>query len=396
MFKSSLCACLALSLVLGACGQQDTGVRVLEEEASYGTVKLQLSAEHAELAARLELTFLNEAGERIEDAFETAGDPSLLTRNYRIPPGDYAIEAAGIDADGNTVLEGNVPHTTVEPGNNTIELLLTPTAEDLGDVYVELDSPNVTVGFVAADGDAREGGFARVQVQVDVAEGVDPEIKIGGSVMAEGPAGEFEVARLEFVPNPEDGHKFAAETEAIWLGPARLDIKVFEDGALADSTTKMINVHPSAETMELIRALESALAPNADGGFELLEQPIVTENGFALAGEGLVSLNEAIIHMNTEALEAGMTLGANQMVNAMIYAALGYWACVAKVLKCELLSLGCAAAVPAAVVACGEICVGTIGLGCVACVVAAIGGTVDICDSALDCWKEAKKEGCIP
>ena len=73
-----------------------------------------------------------------------------------------------------------------------------------------------------------------------------------------------------------------------------------------------------------------------------------------------------------------------------------FWQCFFKVLKCELLTLGCIAAAPAAVLACEAVCAGTLGLGCATCIAYATGGAVALCDSALTCWKEAFEEACVP
>jgi len=74
----------------------------------------------------------------------------------------------------------------------------------------------------------------------------------------------------------------------------------------------------------------------------------------------------------------------------------GYWWCVWKIIKCGAYSAGCILAVPACVAACGSVCVGTVGLGCISCVVACTAGGVAICETAYDCWIEAKDAGCLP
>jgi hypothetical protein len=74
----------------------------------------------------------------------------------------------------------------------------------------------------------------------------------------------------------------------------------------------------------------------------------------------------------------------------------GYWWCVAKILKCEVISAGCLASAPACMVACKTACVGSLGMGCVACVTACTGGAVALCDSAVDCWSDARNWSCIP
>lgn len=74
----------------------------------------------------------------------------------------------------------------------------------------------------------------------------------------------------------------------------------------------------------------------------------------------------------------------------------GYWRCVGHVLKCEVLALGCLAAVPAGVVGCTAICVETALFGCVACILFAAGSTVALCQEAWDCIVTGRSRGCIP
>lgn len=384
---------------LGACASGEQPPRLVGEAPEYGTVRLALSADHAELASRVELRFEPaDGGDAIVDDFGLDGDPSLLSRNYRVPPGDYTIIATGTDERGDTVLEGARPDTVIEPGDNVIDLFLTPTAEDLSDVYIGIDSPSVGIGHVAADGDAREGGLVRIQVEAKLTDGASAPARLGaeGRVLVEGPDGEVPLLQVELVPDPDNPMRFAGEAPADWLGPARVEVRLLQDGAVADSTTKSINVHPSPETQEMVRAVSEVLVQNEDGTFQRVREPIVTESGFVLQGEGLAQLNEALSRMNEAAFAGDYVLGLGNVPAALVFASLGYWACVAKVLKCELLTAGCIASAPAAALACAEVCAGTAGLGCAACIVAAVGGVVDICDSAYDCWVEARRQGCVP
>jgi hypothetical protein len=397
--RSLLLATVAITPLMGpgCAGPADTGPRVIHPQTA--SVSLALSPEHAELARELELTFKPlDGGEGMSDTFTVGADPSLLSRNYRLAPGEYEITASGRDENGDVVIEGHQDRVNVQPGNNDIALVLRPTAEDLGDLYVELDSPDVSVGFVAADGDAREGGVFRLQVAVNLnPEAEMPEdLRVEATVFVRGPDGELPLMDVPFNVDPSNALKFNAEGPADWLGAARVDIRVIQDGGLADRTEKQVNGHPSAETMEMVRAIEEALVSNEDGTLQPVREPIIAGEGLTLEGEGLIALNSAVERFNAQALEAGIVLDPAFVAVAAYYASLGYWACVLKVLKCELLTAGCIAAAPAAVIACGEVCVGTLGLGCVACVVAAVGATIHICDSALDCWTEARREGCVP
>lgn len=74
----------------------------------------------------------------------------------------------------------------------------------------------------------------------------------------------------------------------------------------------------------------------------------------------------------------------------------GYWRCVGHVLKCEILALGCIAAVPASVVGCAAVCAKTALFGCVACIMFAAGSTVALCGEAWNCIVTGRARGCIP
>ncbi len=392
-------AAVALAAVaFTACATGEEAPTVVGDAPAYGTVHLALSAEHGDLAERVELRFdpVGE-GEPIVDEFALGADASLASRNYRLPPGDYDISAVGFGADGDRVLEGSAPRTNVQPGDNVVALLLSPTGEDLADVYVTLDSPSVAIGYVATDGDAREGGLVRIQVRATVVDDEAPIDLLGvtGRVFVEGPDGERPLIDVEFAGDPDEPLRFDAQLPADWLGEARLEVHLLEDGAVADRTSKAINGHPSAETMEMVRAVSEVLVQDDDGTFRPIGEPIVTESGFALEGEGLDALNAALTRMNDAAIEGDFALGVGNVPAALVYASFGYWGCVAKVLQCEVLTAACIAAAPAAAAGCAAVCVETAGLGCVACIATATGGVVAVCGSAYDCWVEARRQGCL-
>lgn len=72
----------------------------------------------------------------------------------------------------------------------------------------------------------------------------------------------------------------------------------------------------------------------------------------------------------------------------------GYIKCVCKVWRCELATAACIAAAPVAFAGCGSLCEAP--PACVACIVVAVEGTIEICNTALECWEEASKMGCVP
>lgn len=74
----------------------------------------------------------------------------------------------------------------------------------------------------------------------------------------------------------------------------------------------------------------------------------------------------------------------------------GYCRCVLQILKCETYTAGCIAAAPAVALACGPVCVGTVGLGCVVCIIAGAAGAIALCETAYDCWGRADEKNCFP
>ncbi len=149
--RALLLAVLALAAVsFVGCATGTQSPRQVGEVPEYGTVRLALACDHPALAAYIELRFDPADGrDPIVDVFALAGDTSQLSRTYRLPPGDYTIEALGIDDVGDTVLEGARPRTEVEPGDNIIVLPLTPTGADprapVGEAPVARDEPRSQV-----------------------------------------------------------------------------------------------------------------------------------------------------------------------------------------------------------------------------------------------------------
>jgi hypothetical protein len=115
---------------LAGCASSEQVPRQVGEVPDYGTVRLALSSDDADLAARIELRFDPAGGgDPIVDVFAVGVDASWLSRDYRLPPGEYDISALGAADDGATVLEGASPGTLVEPGDNVVVLPLSRTGE---------------------------------------------------------------------------------------------------------------------------------------------------------------------------------------------------------------------------------------------------------------------------
>ena len=110
-------------------------------------------------------------------------------------------------------------------------------------------------------------------------------------------------------------------------------------------------------------------------------------------------MNKAIIMINNITTGSGRTIvEADKKILAkpLAMAAKGYWCCVLKILKCEAITAACIAGTPFCFAQCAKVCVGTLGLACVGCISACTGGAITVCEAALDCWQEARNEGCIP
>lgn len=78
--------------------------------------------------------------------------------------------------------------------------------------------------------------------------------------------------------------------------------------------------------------------------------------------------------------------------------ALGYWACVAKILWCETQSAACIALVLGGASGCIPACTPVPGPQCLICLVgtAQVIEWLGVCQSAVTCWSEAYRNGCIP
>jgi RHS repeat-associated protein len=77
------------------------------------------------------------------------------------------------------------------------------------------------------------------------------------------------------------------------------------------------------------------------------------------------------------------------------YGLKGYWGCVAKVLWCEALSLGCPATLVGGILACLEVCKAAGPTACACCWLALPPAVGSVCKEAIDCWKEATEQKCL-
>lgn len=169
--------------------------------------------------------------------------------------------------------------------------------------------------------------------------------------------------------------------------------------AIVVKPTPTIELVPeSAYTEEQLIALKEILVLNDNGTLRAIEPSTQIYKALKLSPNEVDNMNLAIDEINESVIFGYFIVQADfgNVAAPILLAARGYWWCVAKVLKCELLSAGCILAAPACVASCTAVCTGTAGLGCVACVTACTAGGIALCDSAYDCWVEADNAGCIP
>lgn len=157
-------------------------------------------------------------------------------------------------------------------------------------------------------------------------------------------------------------------------------------------------VPEEAYTEEQLLALKENLVLQDDGTLRGIEASGEMSKILSLEKAQIENMNLAINEINESVLFGYFVIEPDfsNVAAPILLAARGYWWCVAKVLKCELLTVGCIAAAPACAASCAAVCTGTAGLGCVACVAACTAGGIALCDSAYDCWVQASDAGCIP
>ncbi len=369
-------------------------------DSELGSVSLALTGESVANAGSIEveITETGESDPTLVDEF--APNASEVARNFRIPPGVYDIGVKVFAPDGALVATGDAPGVTVSPGDNDLAVTLVPTEEDLSDLFVALQDPPVKFSSISADGLTDQDGFLGVTaiVQPTGDDALPEGLLITGQIsLFDGP-NDLESPHGSFVMAPTgDGATFSGSLPADWVGRATMEITALVDGQVVDKTTKDVIGIPSDATREIAAAIGSNLTVADDGTLGTIEG-LSTDSGFTLADAGLEQLNGAISVINDAVLAGDFIVDADlsNVTGALAFATLGYWQCVLKILKCEVLSAGCIASPGAAVVACAEVCAGTLGLGCVACISAASGGTIALCDAAVKCWQEAKKQRCIP
>lgn len=387
---------MVVALASGCGAGQDGGTG---SDDGLASVHLALSGAELNNAAQMVVSFENESGDEvIADSFDLGSGPDVVSRNYRLPPGDYVVEAQALDAAGDVALEGSKA-TTVNPGDNEITVVLRAPGEDLGDLKVDFKVPEVKIDFVGATGDTLEGGVLDVVVQLTPPDDPANPPALGVSVWLVAPDATFTTSPLtqaQLNPNPSNPLRFEGQLDADFLGAAELQVEVIEDGEVADTTVKQIVGHPTPETEELVAALGNELTLNPDGTLQTITG-LTTPSGISLTPDGVDSLNGSIDLINQSVLAGEFNVAADfgNVAPALIFASKSYAWCVLKIIQCELYTAGCIAAAPAAAAACGAVCAGTAGIGCVSCIIAATAGGVAICESAYNCWSQAKKERCL-
>lgn len=395
----------ALSLIVAvsgtACATGDAPTTEASVPGQTASVSLALKGDTLGDAATMAVRFIDEAtGDAvIDDAFALGGGADTTSRNYRLSPGTYTVDAVAKDEASETTLLGGATGVIVAPGDNAIDLLLRNPSEDLGDLKIGFDLDGPQIQFVSATGDALEGSTFGVTAQIAAGDPAALQgVTVQGHVVALGPGfEEQELLTFELSPVASKPGLFAGQAPADCLGPIDVHIDVASDGQLADTTTKTVVCHPSAETFEKAVALGKALVVLEDGTLAPVKA-LQTPSGFELSPQGIAALNEAIATINIAVLSGDMLIAADlsNVMQPLIFASAGYWWCVGKILLCEAYSAGCVLAAPAVVAGCGTVCAGTLGLGCISCVVAGGAGGIALCQSAYDCWVDAKKNGCVP
>ncbi len=398
LFNALLVAVAAISI--SACAVEATPEAV--EGGRLGGLNLALTGEQVANAGAIEVA-ITEAGQSaplVVDSFTP--NSSEVERNFRIPPGTYDIGVKVFDPAGALIAGGTAGGVTVSPGDNAVSVVLVPTAEDLSDVLIAFAQPPVKIGSIAADGNTDQDGTLSVTAIVASTADFDPDAPPSVSVfaailLANGPDGaENDHLSFSLEKDATDETRFVGSVPADWIGRATMQVTVIADGQVVDTTTKDVIGIPSDTTLAIADVLAKNLSVLPDGTLAKISGLSTTD--FKLDAAGISELNSAIAVLNKSIAAGTMVLDADMgnVINPLMFATLGYWQCVFKILKCEALSVGCIAAVPGALIGCAAACEASIGLACVLCVSAAGGGAVALCDSAITCWQEAKKQRCIP
>ncbi|MGD2089021.1 MAG: hypothetical protein PVH61_22780 [Candidatus Aminicenantes bacterium] len=181
-----------------------------------------------------------------------------------------------------------------------------------------------------------------------------------------------------------------------WL--ANIYVDNLSGALVMDSQSPPSMVPKDAFPDDMVQGLKSTLILNSEGTLSLPRgTPELIAQKMGLTVEELENLQTAIHMINDAVLNDNFVIEKDfrGVSKPLLLAAKGYWWCVGKILKCEIYSAGCIAAVPAAVAACGSACLGTIGFGCIACVITAGAAGVAICERAWDCWKAARDANCF-
>ena len=393
---------ITLALTIAACAAGPEAAPTSPSD-DFGSLSLALTGDEVAGAGSIEIDITEQGAESALFSDKFTPGASTVERNFRLPTGVYDIAVRVLNPDGDLIAAGDAPGITVAPGDNPTGITLVPVGEDLGDLLISFNQPPVKISVIAADGNTQQNGLMNITAVMAPTEDFEknPPTSVflaGRIVLINAPDGLVkDHTSFSLVADTENPNLFRGTVLADWLGRATMEVTLFADGQVVDTTTKNVIGLPSDETRELGDALAQNISVQSDGTIAPISS-LSTPSGFQLNAAGIVLLNQAIDTVNGAVKDENFVVASDlsNVTAALLFATLGYWECVFKVLKCEILTLGCIAAAPAAAVACAAVCEGTLGLACVACITAGAGATVALCDDALACWQEARKQGCVP
>ena len=362
-FASPLLAIAAVALLSSAAlvfaGCADDGYDTSDGQ---GTVSLAMTGDLAG-AASYEITFTAEGDDAptLTDTYQDNGSGGA--RNYRLDPGTYAVSVVVMDDAGEVILQGSAT-VDVAAGDNFVEVLLTDPAEDLSDLKISFTVPAYEIGTVSGDASAPEGGVANYTLNV-VPTGQGQE---GGDLAV--------FATLSFTDNNEeeiafqdvvfegsaDATTWTAAVPVDFPGPATVTFELYENGNLADSTSKTVVGQPSEATNGILAQIEAQLVQGAtDGQLKHLQGPI-QHDAIEVTEAGIEYANMAIDTLNDTYADAGLSITpelALSLAPTVFYASFISWGCAWKLAKCVAAIAKCAACIAA--------CVETAGLACLVC-----------------------------
>ncbi len=349
-------AALIASSALVFTGCADDGY---DESDGQGTVSLALSGDLGG-AASFEIAFTPEDSDMptLTDTYQSNGSGG--DRNYRLQPGTYQIDVVVMDEVGDAILQGSATADVAE-GDNFIDVLLTDASEDLSDLKVSFTVPAYEIGTVSGDAAAPENGVANYTVHIaPTGQGGDLAVF---ATLSFTDMNEQEVAFQDVVfVGSDDGATWNAAVPVDFPGPATVTFELYEDGSLADTTSKTVVGQPSDATNGILAQIEAQLASNVvDGQLSHLVGPI-QHDATEVTEQGIEYANMAIDTINDTYADAGMSISpelALALAPTVFYASFISWGCAWKLAKCVAAIAKCAACIAA--------CVQTAGLACLVC-----------------------------